>query len=216
MKDDIKDIKEIVKYFGATSNASHEGGHYTLAMIDAYFSRLEHFLVLALPFSNYNRQQDDIKKFVGKVWSKKLEKVLNINKEENEDYENLHKIKEKYRNTFAHGGFEKEGQSFFFLLGDIGTVPASMSGRKGSVHFNHLPIDKEIFEDTCLKLDAFDKYLSDTALPNAWKFALSGLNLAMDNDNLQEMLEAAKDPDMFDAWIERQQDLSNRYTNAEY
>lgn len=214
MKGDIKDIKEIVELLRSESNTSHEGGYNALAMIDAYFSRLEHFLVLALPFSNYDRERDDLTKFVSKNWSEKLKKVLSI--KTNQHYETLKQLKEKYRNTFAHGGFEKESQSFFFHLGNIGIVPASMSGRKDSVHFNHVPIDKEIFENICSQLDAFDEYLSDSALPDAWKFAQSSLNLAMDNKSLQEMLEVAKDPDTFDAWIERQQDLSDRYTNAEY
>ncbi|MEO9275143.1 hypothetical protein ABFY09_09780 [Marinomonas sp. 5E14-1] len=217
IKGDIKSIKETIKLLRLESNASHEGGYNALAMIDAYFSRLEHFLVLALPFSNYDREQGDLTKFVSKNWSGKLKHILNIRESKTKNhYDTLNEIKEKYRNTFAHGGFEKEGQSFFFHLGDIGIVPASISGRKHSVHFNHFPIDKEIFENICSQLDAFDKYLSDSVLQNAWKFALSGLNLAMDDDNLQDMLEAAKNPDMFDAWIERQQDLSDRYTNAEY
>lgn len=214
IKSDIKDIKEIVGLLRSESNTSPEGGYNALAMIDAYFSRLEHFLVLALPFSNYDRGQDDLTKFVGETWSEKLKKVLNI--KTNQHYEALTQLKEKYRNTFAHGGFEKKGQSFFFHLGNIGIVPASMSGRKNSVHFNHFPIDKDIFENICSQLDAFDEYLSGPALPNAWKFAQSSLNLAMDNENLKEMLEAAKDPNTFDAWIKRQQDLSDRYTNAEY
>ena len=217
IKDDIKDIREAVKLLRSQSKTSPEGGYNALAMIDAYFSRLEHLLVLALPFSNYDRGQDDLKTFVGKNWSEKLKHILTIRDPKTKNhYDTLDKIKEKYRNTFAHGGFEKENQSFFFYLENIGIVPASMSGRKDSVHFNHFPIDKEIFENICSQLDAFDKYLSDPALPNAWKFAQSGLNLAMDNENLKEILKAAKDPNTFDAWIERQQDLSDRYTNAEY
>nr|WP_321461208.1 hypothetical protein [uncultured Vibrio sp.] len=65
-------------------------------------------------------------------------------------------------------------------------------------------------------LDAFDTYLSNEVLSDAWKFAQSGLNLALDEKNLSELLEVIKDPDTYDAWIDRQSCLSDMYANADY
>lgn len=197
--------------------ASRDGGYNALAMIDAYFSRLEHFLVLALPFVSYDREQENLAKFVGLIWSEKIRRVLNISETTTQKhYDALVQIKEKYRNTFAHGGFEKNGQSFFFHLRKYGAIPASMSGMRDSIHFNFFPIDKEIFEGVCSSLDDFDEYLSDVALSEAWKFAQSGLSLAMDEKNLKELLEVAEDPDAYDAWIEKQLYLLDMYTNGDY
>ncbi|MCL4410678.1 MAG: hypothetical protein M1356_10305 [Gammaproteobacteria bacterium] len=197
--------------------ASRDGVYNALAMIDAYFSRLEHFLVLALPLVGYDRKQENLAEFVGLIWSEKLRRVLNISETTTQKhYEALVQIKEKYRNTFGHGGFEKNGQSFFFHLSKFGAIPASMSGMRDSVHFNFFPIDKDIFEGICSSLDAFDAYLSNVALSDAWKFARSGLNLAMDQKNLRELLEVAEDPDAYDAWIESQSYLMDMYTNADY
>ncbi|ENJ1720655.1 hypothetical protein ACI47T_002292 [Vibrio parahaemolyticus] len=210
-------VRSIAKVMSMHFEASRDGGYNSLAMIDAYFSRLEHFLVLALPFVGYDRQKENLSEFVGLIWSDKIRRVLNIaDSTTQQHYYALVQVKEKYRNTFAHGGFEKNGQSFFFHLGQFGAIPASMSGRRDSVHFNFFPIDKETFEGVCILLDAFDTYLSNEVLSDAWKFAQSGLNLAMDEKNLSELLEVIKDPDTYDAWIDRQSCLSDMYANADY
>jgi hypothetical protein len=213
-----KDVVNIItNILNMQFEASRDGGYNALAMIDGYFSRLEHFLVLALPFVGYDRKQENLAEFVGLIWSEKLRRVLNISETKTQQhYDVLVRIKEKYRNTFAHGGFEKSGQSFFFHLSKFGAIPASMSGMRDSVHFNYFPIDKEGFMGLCSLLDAFDAYLSDVVLSEAWKFAQSGLDLAMDENNLQELLQASKDPDAYDAWIERKSNLSDMYSNADY
>lgn len=54
----------------------------SLAMIDSYFSRLEHILVLALPFSKNNKEYD-IKKFIGEFWFKKYSEVFDLNNQDN-------------------------------------------------------------------------------------------------------------------------------------
>lgn len=93
-----------------------------MAMIDAYFSRLEHFLVLALPFVGYKRDSDDLSQFIGSLWSDKFRRIFEIkNKEVQQHYDVLVGIKEKYRNTFAHGGFEKMVSRSIFTL--INLVP---------------------------------------------------------------------------------------------
>lgn len=213
-KDASFDLTDILNcQFGA----SREGGFNALAMIDAYFSRLEHFLVLSLPFAGYARETDNLAEFVGLLWSQKFRRILDSSKlAVNQHYEALVGVKEKFRNTFAHGGFEKNGQSFFFHLNKFGAIPASMSGVRDSVHFNFFPIDKEGFESICGIFDEFDAYLSSTATPNAWKLAESGLDLSFDSENLFELLNAAENTEDFDAWITKQSSLNDMYINADY
>lgn len=186
-------------------------------MIDAYFSRLEHFLVFALAFTNYERDKDNLAKFVGSIWSDKFRRILDVkDKNTQQHYDALVEVKEKYRNTFAHGGFEKNGQSFFFHLENFGPIPASMSGLRDSVHFNYFPIDKAGFENICNVFDDFDNYLSTKVLPEAWKFTNSGLNMAFDQESLNELLRVSEDTDVYDAWLEKQCYLLDMYTNADY
>ena len=207
----------ITHSLNAGFKANKEGGYNALAMIDAYFSRLEHFFVLALPFIGYDREKDNLANFIGSIWSEKFHHIFDMHdRSVKKHYDILVSIKEKYRNTFAHGGFEKNGQSFFFHLENFGAIPASMSGFKDSVHFNYFPIDKNGFENICSSFDDFDNYLSDIALPQAWKYANSALNLAFDQKNLSELLSVIKDIDTYDAWIEAQCYLFDMYANADY
>lgn len=211
-------IEEIMNTINSETNAKRTGQYNALAMIDAYFSRLEHFLVLALPFSDYDREKDNLVEFVGSVWSDKLKRIFDFSdKNIQRHYSGLVHIKEKFRNTFAHGGFEKNGQSFYFHLPGYGAIPASMSGITNSVHFDSFPIDKNGFGQICSVFDAFDRYLSvDSHLTEAWKYANSGLNLTLDKQNLEIMLKAAKDPEYFEKWIEYETERECMYINADY
>lgn len=198
-------------------NECKAGSYNALAMIDAYFSRLEHFLVIALPFASYQRDNDSIIKFVGMNWSDKIRRVLDLkDKTMHKHYQRMVLIKEKYRNTFSHGGFEKNGQSFHFHLGKFGLIPASMSGIRNSVHFNVHPIDKDSFELICKVFDDFDIYLRTTAHEKAWKFAISNLSLSMDDESLSELLHVADDPEAFDSWINEKLIQSDIYDNVDY
>ncbi|WP_200382270.1 hypothetical protein [Thiococcus pfennigii] len=198
-------------------SAGRSGSFNALAMIDAYFSRLEHFLVLALPFSNYDRQSDNLVDFVGMVWSDKLKRILNVSETSVQAYyEQLVSVKEKYRNTFAHGGFEKSGQSFYFHLPRFGAIPASMSGHRESVHFNLFPVENDSFNNICKLFDEFDNYLKNDALVSTWQFADSGLDLVLEEKKLSEMLAASEDVESFEQWIDREGYIAEMYANADY
>lgn len=210
-------MKNLISQINDSWGALRAGQYNALAMIDAYFSRLEHLLVLALPFSNYNREKDSLAEFVGSIWSDKLRRILDFSDIKTQQHYNaLINIKEKFRNTFAHGGFEKNGQSFYFHLDKIGAIPASMSSVKDSVHFNFFPIDKIGFERICSVFDEFDKYLSLITLPKVWKLADSGLNLALDENSLSELLEASNESEVYEQWIERNCHWRDQIDNADY
>ena len=210
-------IEGIAEILNRNFSAGRSGSYNALAMIDAYFSRLEHFLVLALPFSNYDRQSDNLVDFVGMVWSDKLKRILNVNESAVQTYyEQLVYVKEKYRNTFAHGGFEKSGQSFYFHLPKFGAIPASMSGHRESVHFNLFPVENDSFKSICKLFDEFDNYLKNDALVSAWKLADSGLDLVLEEKKLSEMLAESKDITSFEQWIEREAYMADMYANADY
>jgi hypothetical protein len=212
--DSVEGISEILN---RNFNAGRSGSFNALAMIDAYFSRLEHFFVLALAFSNYDRQSDNLVEFVGMVWSDKLKRILNVNETSVQIfYEQLVNVKEKYRNTFAHGGFEKSGQSFYFHLPSFGAIPASMSGHRESVHFNLFPVENDSFTNIFNLFDEFDNYLKNDALVSAWQFADSGLDLILEEKKLSEMLAESEDVDSFEQWIDREGYIADMYANADY
>jgi hypothetical protein len=212
-----EDLNGIADVLNRSFKASSEGGYNALAMIDAYFSRLEHFLVLALPFTSFDRSTENLTGYVGKIWSYKFKRVLKIEESlAREYYSKLVVIKEKYRNTFAHGGFEKKGASFYFHLPHFGAIPARMSGHKNSVHFNWFPLEQESFHEICVLFDDFDNWLKQVALPSAWKFAESGLDMRFDEKYMTELLSAAGSSASFDEWLDMESYHADMHANADY
>ena len=217
---DIINFTDLLATFTSNHNrnviATRQGQHNALAMIDAYFSRLEHLLVLALPFANYDRKKDDLATFVGYTWSKKVARILKpFDEQVQKHHQNLLQIKEKYRNTFAHGGFEKNGQSFSFHLGGY-AVPVSMSGVRDSVHFNNISIDEAAFEYICSVFDAFDQHLSQVAIPAAWKYAGTGFDLPLDESYLQNLLTVCGHEEDYDDFLTCVGYKLDQYINVDY
>jgi len=207
----------LVEALNTNNRAMTEGVYNALAMIEAYFSCLEHFLVLALPFASFDRKSDNLSTFVGGLWSEKMRRVLPWTDPKTQAfYSRLVSIKEKYRNTFAHGGFEKKGASFYFHLPPFGAIPASMSGHRDSVHFNFFPLEQSSFREVCNLFDEFDGWLRKEALPLAWKFAERGLSLRFDQSYLEELFKASIDEETYNKWIERESYYADMYSNADY
>jgi hypothetical protein len=207
----------LTELLNSAFRAGAEGAYNALAMVDAYYSRLEHLLVFALPFAHFDRNADDLTQFVGKLWSEKLKRVLDIQALPMQAYyDRLVAIKEKYRNTFAHGAFEKNGASFYFHLPDFGAVAASMSGRRHSVHFNLFPIESDSFKEICALFDEVDGWLKHAGLRFGWTLAESGLDLSFDEKSLAEMLATSVDLKTFEAWLDRESYFADMYANADY
>ncbi len=213
-KSEKKDPKEFLTNLFTRKN-EHHACYNAIAMIDAYYSRLEHLLLICLPFTEYNFEEEDIKKFISSGITDKLS-TIERNYKSKKEYIPINNIREKYRNSLAHGRIEKDGQSFSFYLDNIGAIPVHLSNIRDSIQFNHIPIDKEVFLMLCREFDDFDNYLESNAMPTAWKYANSGLNLPLDEKNLIELKEQSKTSEQFDEWIEHCQYQSDRYHNAEY
>ena len=64
--------------------------------------------------------------------------------------------------------------------------------------------------------DDFDYFLKTEAIQSAWQFADSGLNLILEEKHLLEMLDASKDPQIFEQWLAKESYLSDMYENADY
>jgi hypothetical protein len=214
---DSRDMEGVMKAMNDSFRANYEGSYNALAMIDAFFSRLEHFLVLALAFSSFDPETDNLSNFVGKIWSSKFNRIIPLTEPMAKNfYDKLVEVKEKYRNTFAHGGFEKKGASFYFHLSGFGAIPANMSGHRNSVHFNLFPLEENSYNSVCALFDDFDNWLKDEALPAAWKFSESGLNLRFDKKYLDKLLEVSTDATIFEEWLVRESYLADMYDNADY
>jgi hypothetical protein len=190
--------------------------YYTQAMLDAYFSYQEHLLVLLLPFCDIDKEKDSVSEFIYKDWSEKFNKVFNPNKDPEmmRHYDNLREIKEKLRNKYAHGGFEKKNGSLYAKVDGLGFIPVHMNRSNGFSLVSDLEFN---FTEICRVIDEFEIYLSRS---NNWsrpiKIIQSGLDIYFDEYHKEEYKEAIKSDEKLEEYIEYQLYLEDRYANMDW
>lgn len=165
--------------------------HDMVAAISAYLSRLEHALVLALPFSGFDPDADDLTGLIGSRWGEKWARVLGSGREAARYRERLVEVVERWRNPYSHGGFEKGHTASIWLHapGLAAAVPVGMSDIRHSPHFSFLPADEADIADTFALFDEVDAWL-DTVLPEAMEWCRSGLNVRFDEDFREQVADA--------------------------
>lgn len=196
-----------------------EGFFYSTAMIDAYFSCLEHRLILLRAFIGTPLAAGELSRLLAAKWDEKLKNVLNVTEKHAVGLllGRLCQIKERIRNPFAHGGVENDGGSLFFHLSDIGAVPANFSRFKNSIRFNIIPIDADDHKSACAVFDELDDKLRTDALAGPHQILEADLDAAFDPETLAEYAAAVQGgAEMLEAWIERWSQEWERHANMDY
>jgi hypothetical protein len=195
-----------------------EGSYYTAAMIDAFFGRLEHLLVLVLPFTDFVPTGNALRRFIAITWDDKFKMVFDIRGDSRAKllYDRLKEMKERLRNPFSHGGFEKGWASLYFHFPTVGAIPASLTRFRDSVQFNFLPVGHDDHQQVCTLFDAIDDLLATGRTKMGYEYAKSGLHVAFDEDSLKRYKEAMKSKDALKKLIDRQSRLWELHVNMDY
>lgn len=189
--------------------------HYNFAMIDAFFSRLEHFLVLALAFAGFTPRKDNIKQFIGSDWGDKFRRIFPLSAPDSKVlYDRLHSVKESFRNPLTHGGFEKGGTSFSFVHSGAGRLPVVLSEISKSPQFSFLIGTHATFETATTLFDEMDSWLRDIAAPKAWTYAISGLDLQFDVATIKRLNSLSQKA--LERWIHDTHERISDYQNVDY
>lgn len=199
--------------------AEREGFNFAVAMLGAYFSRLEHALVLLLAFGDYDPRSDDLARFIGMIWSDKFKRLLRVHSDPNKKriYDDLRHIKERYLNTFSHGGFEKAGASLFFHVPYLGPVPVQMSQFGKSVHYSLFPLDLHSFSETLEILDRTDSLLAkDKATKYGMKFIDAGLAVSFSKASRASYAKAMESESAFRSFIDYSSHVADIYANMDF
>lgn len=214
---------KVVRNEDGTSTSEHdlfkpqrEGGHYAGAMMNAYFSRTEHFLVLSLAFTSLDLGGGALVDFIRKKWSEKMRSLFDLPRDKTAKllHERIKSLRDSLRNPLSHGGFEQGHRSMYFHVPGVGAMPARMTRRKDGVHFVFAPIGHRSFEDICALLDEFDVYLAKR-LPYAWAWAESGLDVAYDSKSRAWYASGMPSRDAFERVIESTARGEDRHNNFE-
>lgn len=196
-----------------------DGGYYAGAMLDAYFSRLEHALVLALAFTPFDPSESRLLHFVSAHWDEKLRTIFDFGTDDRarKIYEDLRKLKEELRNPLAHGGFAKKGASFNFHVERFGALPVLLSGHGRTVDMFFTRMPQDAYTKACAQFDAFDSFLDESSIRYGLLFARSGMNVSFAEQSRQEYRNAMTGgDDAFEEFIEHRIYEADRHMNMDY
>lgn len=202
-------------FFGA----QREGSYNTIAMCTAFFSYLEHFLVLSLPFLSHwpGSHSMNVRDFIGKRWGDKFRYVFPVSGggPANGIFSKLTSVAETYRNSYAHGAFGKEDATVYFHVAGVGAIPGNMTAVKDSPQYSFFPSDIEDFEAVCALFEECDYHLKTGATRYAWKWIHAGLDVQYDSAFAAEV-QAAVDAGRFPNFVGRASIDADRRANMDW
>lgn len=195
-----------------------EGFYYTVAMLDAYFSRLEHLLVLLLPFTKFTAASGALLKFIGTNWDGKFKTVVDIVTDPVVKglYDRLKAAKERFRNPLSHGGFEKDRASLHFHLPGVGVLPAALTGYADTLQFEFLPVDHGDHKELCALFDELDAYFENGPTRLGFKYVNAGLDVAFDAKTMREYADACVSEEELEHSIRYWSATAERHANMDY
>jgi hypothetical protein len=195
-----------------------QGFYYTVAMIDAFFSRLENLLVFSVPFVGFAPDVSSYTTFISLPWADKYKHIFNLknNIPALKQYEKLREIKEKYRNPISHGFFQKDNASIFIQMPMVGAVPLNLSILKDNLHFSLVPISKDTYYEICASFNSFEDFLRSSALKYALLYAEGGFDVAFDSNSIAKYKEACRSEEEFKRFIEKMMYITDMYANMDW
>ena len=214
--------------YGEVFKHTKKASNYVITMIDAYFSLIEHALVLLKPFVRPEVIESNLSSYIGLNWGKKYKVIFDINADQKakEHYDNLQNIKERYRNTLAHGNFQKKGSSMYVQMQNLGAIPMLLTKSKGTLHFSFnrfgeidfsfYGIDETVYRYICDTFDGFDSFLKKGATKYGMQYLESGLSVSFNNNSRQMYISAMKSDKEFKEFIEYESYMYDRAVNMDW
>jgi hypothetical protein len=215
----VAGLRDATKAINAMLAANRRGFFYSTAMVDSYFSCLEHRLVLLRAFTGVPLAEGELLRLLTARWDEKLKLVLPmpLSRDAELVLGRMRRIKERIRNPFAHGGVENDKGSLFFHLPRIGAIPANFTRFGDSVRFSFLPVDADDHAESCAVFDALDALLGMGPLAGPDQMLRGGVDPAFDARTLKDYADAlAGGTEDIDAFIDAWSHAWERHTNMDY
>ena len=154
-------------------NASHD----LVAAMTAFLSSLEHDLVLAFSFCDFDPETESLTDHIRSRWGEKWSRIIDKDdKEGRRLHARLLDVVERWRNPYAHGGFEKgQGATVYLHTPGIGALPIGLT----SVGFALASPSETDIEGVFALFDEIDAFMS-ARLPHAMQWIESGLDVQFD------------------------------------
>lgn len=195
--------------------ADNQLGYCLTAMASAYFSWLEHVLVLALPFTDWEPEDRSITDVIGDKWSLKWSRVVPDTPESEEAFDRLKVAVEEFRNLDAHGGFGKKERALLIHT-PVGVLPARLTEGADAVRATIIPDTPAGFPQACAVFDATDEFLRTGPLSAAMTWIEGGLQVPFNGDHRRMLKVAMSEVDEpFEETVNRYAQLEDRINNFE-
>ncbi|MEV8307792.1 hypothetical protein AB0P36_10620 [Streptomyces flavidovirens] len=186
--------RALQREFGAPLARDSEGFFATISMINAYFSLLEHLLVLALPATDFDPTHESITRFIGNKVFEKYDRVFDIkgDPQAKRFRTRLHGAAEVWRNPYGHGAFDKQHGTLYFQVPNVGPLPTILSDIRTHPTFHFVPSRETAFDDMCSLFDELDEWLRTGPIRYGIMWVESGFSVSYDPVSLGRFRSAVK------------------------
>ena len=177
--------------------------HDLVAAMTAYLSALEHDLVLALTFCDFDPASDALTDVIGSRWGEKWARIVRRDDTEAARLrERLTNAIERWRNPYSHGGFEKGHAATIYLhTPGIGALPIGLTSIRNSPLFSFVPATETDIEGVFALFDEIDAWFA-AAVPYAMQWIESGLDVRFDPQFRAHVGQAATSAESFERLID--------------
>ena len=191
--------------------------HDLVAAISAFVSSLEHDLVLALPFLDFDPSTDDLTQIIGDRWGEKWRRVVGHSDPEAVRLrERLAAVVERWRNPYSHGGFEKgHGATIYVHTPGLGALPVGLSDIRESPLFSFHAASETDIEGVFTLFDEIDAYLVRT-IPHAMDWIDSGLDVRFDAEFMAEVVRCIESAGALEKLIDAHAYRDDMIANMDY
>lgn len=217
----LADVSELVTLMNSSLELERNRFYYADAMLNAFFGFLEYLCVLLLAFAHdYDESKDNLENFIfNTTWTQKFNRIFypNNNITFKQHYHKLENIKAKYRNSLAHGGFEKKGNPFFVHFPHVGAVPVALSKFKDTISGSYLPIEDSDYNNI---VNVIDSFWNDVNCIEPYrrpmKIIESGLHIVFCEEYKSKYKKAISDEDNLNIFLEKESYMADRETNMDW
>ena len=213
-----EDLEKFTEQINKHTTLLLNGFYYSTAMIDAYFSRLEHQLILIRAFCGQPLAKKELVEFLTMKWGEKFKFLVNVksNPAVQDCYARLKALKERIRNPLAHGGVENSGGSLYIHIPRIGALPATLTKIKNSPRFNFIPIVQEDYQTACSLFDKIDEIIFAGELARPQKLVTTQIDAAFDARSIEKYQKIISSDKETENYIDHWHQEWERYANMDY
>lgn len=194
----------------------------------ALFSMLEHVLVIAMSFDEFDASAEKLSAFLRFTWSEKFKRVVDITDPDGKAvYDLLKRLADENRNPAAHGGIDRRATNLAVHLPGYGAVPQGVfPGASAPTYSFHPGLPRNAFPFTELldhdnsasgwpAVDHVIAWLEQGQLAAPCTYGESGLPLLFDPASRAEA-HAAQAPDGLDELLDRRSRLVDQAANMDW